>query len=416
MAMEPSQGDPTPDLRDVPHFKPLDVAAALFASREPSYVLSYLLDTLIEFFRAERGFAIFLSQDGSLDVRGARDCSGRDVEDTEAEFSHTIIEDVAARGESVLIEDAIAEPALQGKSSIVRRGVRSVMCAPMFVAGHLLGAIYIDCLSRKQRFTERDLAVLTLLGSFAGAALHKAHLVGETQEGAPPASEETGLTTLGKMAAGVAHDFNNMLAVIDGRLQLMRKSEAGNALSPDIAKAEEAVHIAEDMAGHLGNLAKACTALTFCEVDLVGVARDAVQLMEYRVERGACCHTLELALPDSLVVEGNPTQLKEMVMNLVANGLDAMPEGGTLSIALRREDTEAVLEVSDCGVGMTPQVLERVWDPFFSTKKGSGTGLGLSVVQAVVERHGGTVTVESAPGRGSTFSVRLPVGHAPRQG
>src|SRR3989454_1066088 len=111
------------------------------------------------------------------------------------------------------------------------------------------------------------------------------------------------------------------------------------------------------------------------------------------------------------VIQGDAAGIREMLANLIFNAVDAMPEGGTITMRARSEGAEVRLEVSDTGTGMSDEVRQRCLEPFFSTKGQHGTGLGLSLVHATVERHGGTLTVESEPGRGSMFIVRLPIRH-----
>ena len=100
--------------------------------------------------------------------------------------------------------------------------------------------------------------------------------------------------------------------------------------------------------------------------------------------------------------------IREMLANLIFNAVDAMPEGGTITVLARAEGSDVVLEVADTGTGMTDEIRQRCLEPFFSTKGKHGTGLGLSLVHSTIERHGGTLTIASEPGRGSTFIVRLP--------
>jgi CheY-like chemotaxis protein/anti-sigma regulatory factor (Ser/Thr protein kinase) len=135
-----------------------------------------------------------------------------------------------------------------------------------------------------------------------------------------------------------------------------------------------------------------------------------------------------VGVPDDLPpIVGDPTQLHQVLLNLCVNARDAMPEGGTITISAQRHHDAGgqrldgskqpapwiTILVSDTGTGMTPEVVERIFEPFFTTKPlGRGTGLGLSTSLAIVKSHGGTLEVQSTPGRGSTFVVRLPAGGA----
>jgi CheY-like chemotaxis protein len=112
-------------------------------------------------------------------------------------------------------------------------------------------------------------------------------------------------------------------------------------------------------------------------------------------------------------VAGDPSELREVLVNLVFNALDAMPKGGRVTIRLGADDERVRCDVTDTGVGMTDDVRRRVFDPFFTTKAEKGTGLGLSVAYGIIARHGGGIEARGEPGRGSTFTIRLPVARAP---
>ncbi|HWM92021.1 MAG TPA: ATP-binding protein, partial [Thermoanaerobaculia bacterium] len=137
---------------------------------------------------------------------------------------------------------------------------------------------------------------------------------------------------------------------------------------------------------------------------------DAVRNLEAMLPKAANRRvnvSLRLAdgLPDVMV---DPVQLDQVLLNLVLNARDAMPDGGTLTIETHAEDNQVVLTVSDSGVGMDPETRARIFEPFFTTKGLAGTGLGLPTVYGIVKQSGGTVTCDSVPGRGTTFRVFLP--------
>jgi CheY-like chemotaxis protein len=113
--------------------------------------------------------------------------------------------------------------------------------------------------------------------------------------------------------------------------------------------------------------------------------------------------------PDLPPVMGNPTELRQVLVNLIFNAVEAMPKGGTLTIRTWREGNNACIAVQDTGIGMSNEVKKRIFDPFFTTKGEQGTGLGLSICYGIVTRHGGTIEVDSAVGKGTTFTIRLPI-------
>jgi len=105
---------------------------------------------------------------------------------------------------------------------------------------------------------------------------------------------------------------------------------------------------------------------------------------------------------------GDSTELREVVTNLILNAVDAMPEGGTLSLKTEQDQSFVYLKVTDTGIGMSEEIKERVFEPFFTTKETKGTGLGMSVAHNIISRHDGEIHVKSSPGQGSTFTIKLP--------
>jgi signal transduction histidine kinase len=222
------------------------------------------------------------------------------------------------------------------------------------------------------------------------------------------------LRGLGVVAAGAAHDFNNVLAVIVGHAELALRATADAALRQPLLRIRDAATTAAAVAKRLQNLARVRQGLDDAVVDLGGVVREAVELTRPRwrdaaQERGIAYDVRCELASDVAAIVGDPDELREVVFNLVFNALDAMPGGGSLVCRLTTEAGQAVLTLSDSGAGMAPAVLDRVFEPFFTTKGTGGTGLGLAVVFGIVERHDGTISVTSQPGHGTTFTLRFPL-------
>ncbi len=217
------------------------------------------------------------------------------------------------------------------------------------------------------------------------------------------------LATLGLLAAGVAHELNEPLGNILGFAELARKSPGVPVpATRDLTKIETAALHAREIIKKL---------LVFARQDpphkevlnLNEVVREGLFFLEPRCAKSAItvAYSLEPELP---LIDADAGQLRQVVVNLVVNALQAMPEGGRLSIQTGAKENKVSLIVEDTGVGMSPEVQQRVFVPFFTTKDvGEGTGLGLPVVHGIVLSHGGTVQVESVPGRGTRIEVRLPI-------
>ncbi len=226
------------------------------------------------------------------------------------------------------------------------------------------------------------------------------------------------LRALGQMASGVAHDFNNALVPILGFSELLRVSPGALEDRERAASYISTIHTAA------GDAAKVVSRLkqfyrkqdegdVFETVDVAKLVTQAITLTQPKWKRQtqASGATIQVepelqAIPPIL---GDESALREALTNLIFNAVDAMPAGGRVSVRARREGGSAIIEVADTGTGMSPDVRKRCLEPFFTTKGERGTGLGLSMVFGIIQRHGGTVDIESEIGKGTTFALRLPL-------
>jgi PAS domain S-box-containing protein len=227
------------------------------------------------------------------------------------------------------------------------------------------------------------------------------------------------LRVLGEMAAGVAHDFNNLLAIILGNAQLLERRLANPEALERLAIIQKAVEDGVETIRRIQEFARFRSDRPFVTVDMNALVREAIALTRSRWwdEADAAGVTIEVNVKTGEVgpVAGNPAELREVLVNLILNAVDAMPKGGTLTITTGTEPESpspaaVLVRVADTGIGMSEEVKKRLFEPFFTTKTRRGTGLGLSVAYGIVTRHGGKISVESREGEGSVFTLRLPVG------
>ena len=223
------------------------------------------------------------------------------------------------------------------------------------------------------------------------------------------------MESVGRLAGGIAHDFNTLLTIINGSTQLaLERVLAGDALRPEL----EEVLRAGEKAASLTRQLLAFSRKQVLQPRVLGLAGvvDAIEPMLRRLI-GEDVQVVVTPPRGADTVEADPGQIEQVLVNLVVNARDAMPQGGRLTVGVQEVARDApphagrwvVLSVGDTGAGMDAATRERVFEPFFTTKPvGEGTGLGLSTVLGIVEQSGGFVEVESEVGRGSTFEVHLP--------
>ncbi|MGH7276569.1 MAG: response regulator [Candidatus Rokuibacteriota bacterium] len=229
------------------------------------------------------------------------------------------------------------------------------------------------------------------------------------------------LTALGQLAGGIAHDFNNLLQAILGYAQLMKQNPTDAEFVDRSLKIVEAAALdGSETVRRIQTFARLRPDELFVAVDVNQIVKDAVAITRPRREEKIAHdrQPLELSLRLGTVepIRGRPAALTELMTNLILNALDAMPDGGTLTLATRPGRRGVVtITVTDTGVGMLEAVRQRIFEPFFSTKGEAGSGLGLSMAYSIVRRHGGEIDVESEPGRGTTFTLRFPAAREPVQ-
>jgi two-component system, NtrC family, sensor kinase len=217
------------------------------------------------------------------------------------------------------------------------------------------------------------------------------------------------MASIGLLAAGVAHEVNTPLTGISSFTQmLLEGAEPNDPKTKVLEKIERQTFRAAKIVNGLLNLARP-PQVERGPSDINAVINDVLALLEHQFKTGRIQVRKEFADAPP-IVQAIEYKLQQVFLNLFMNARDAMPRGGWLTIATRGEHDAAVVEVSDTGSGIPPELLSRIYDPFFTTKEiGKGTGLGLSITYGIVQEHGGTITCESQRGQGTRFTLRLPL-------
>jgi len=232
------------------------------------------------------------------------------------------------------------------------------------------------------------------------------------------------LRSLGELAGGVAHNFNNTLAVILGRTQLLGRSfetligkqerrKSIDDLKKSLAIIEKAAFDGVDTVRRIQEFSrKRGDDKNFTGVDLNEVIEHTLEFtkVRWKDEAGAKGIKINIQKELSLIfpIEGSGSELREVFINIMNNALDAMPKGGQISIKTFVENSHVVVLVKDSGIGIPKDIKDKIFDPFFTTKGVQSTGLGMSASYGIINRHRGTITVDSVEGQGTTFSIKFP--------
>ncbi|HTK31465.1 MAG TPA: ATP-binding protein [Candidatus Saccharimonadaceae bacterium] len=329
---------------------------------------------------------------------------------------------VALTGRGEIVNDAENDPRAITIPNTPPVELSSLMCVPLVLRGRVLGVLTMLRYGARY-FVDDDLELATLFAGLCSAAIENARLFEQTKHAYDELSETQAqlvqsakLNALGEMAGGVAHDFNNVLAAILGRTQLLLKNVKDPETRRQLRIIEQAAHDGAHTVRRVQEFTRVRQDERFATLDvndvLVGVLELTRTAWEAGAKRRGVSVDVDVDLKAARPVAGNASELREVFTNLVLNAVDAMPWGGRLSVSSESDDRDVTVRFRDNGVGMDAATCGKIFDPFFTTKEVKGTGLGLSVAYGIVTRHRGTIAVESQPNLGTEFVVRFPVGQA----
>jgi len=332
---------------------------------------------------------------------------------------------VAERREGMIVNDYRTCPLVPPQLLEITTH-HALLGQPLLYHDRLIGVITINREVPDRLFTGEDRDLLGLLAIQAAIAIENARLYAELKSSydrLKRAQDELvraeKLRALGQMSAGIAHDLNNMLAAVLGQAELLRLRAVEPAMREALGLLITAATDGAETVRRLQDFARQQPDRPPGSCRLAGAVGEALEITRPRwqgePQRQGRSIEVERDLPADLPpVCGSASELREALVNLILNAVDAMPEGGRLVVRGRLVSPPAAprcveLAISDTGVGMSEEVRQRIFDPFFSTKGKHGMGLGLSVVYGIVERHRGAIEVESAEGVGTTIRLRLPL-------
>ncbi|MFH1241229.1 MAG: ATP-binding protein [Pseudomonadota bacterium] len=306
---------------------------------------------------------------------------------------------------------------------LLKEGFKSTIYVPLVSKGEPVGVM---CISSRSAFgfSAGHVEFLTAIGNQIGIAIHNANLYERTKKAYQELKEaqeqvirSEKLASLGKLAATIAHEINNPLAVVLTYVRLMMKLASRDQFRPDrMEDVSRYLSIMESETAKCGEIVK--NLLTFSRQSEITIRPHNIEeiidktlaLIDHELEiKGIeLVKKVETDLPQ---VKGDFRQIQQALLNLLSNAAEAMATGGTITVSASRSGGEDFLkvEISDTGCGIPEDDMEKIFEPFFTTKEeGKGVGLGLSVAYGIIARHGGSIEVKSEPNKGSTFTVRLP--------
>ena len=433
-------------------------------------LLQRLLGTIMENAGAHRGFLTLVS-DGEARVEAACLEPGKlqQIEPSPLagndQLPAGVVQYVMRTRQHVVLADAAARGLFRSDPHISSHGVRSVLCTPLIKGGQLLGAIYLDNNLAAGAFTDQRLELVNLLCGQAAIAIDNARLYGQLEQSNQQLEQKVAertrdlahknqqleqslqvqqemqnqlliaekMASLGNLVAGVAHEINTPVGALVSSTDTSRRA---------IEKLQKQLHRATSLEEvQQGRKVERLFTLLWSNFEVMGTASKRVTRIINTLRNFARLDEAERkqvdlheGLDSTLTLVGHrlkdrvtvvkqygelrptlcyPNQLNQVFMNLLVNAVDALEEsgqGGTITIRTWIEDDQARIRIRDDGPGIPAQKLPRIFDPGFTTKGvGVGTGLGLSICFNIIQKHSGTLTVDSAPGQGSAFTITLPL-------
>ncbi len=370
----------------------LEIARTITSSLAVDEVLERVLEGAVRFSGADRGY-LFLKEGDHL-VPWAR---GR-ADSPSVEVSLSVAEEVARSGRPVYRDRLGDHDGRPLTASIVRLRLQAILCLPLAVRQDVIGVVYLDS-KKPLPHHDPDLPWLEALAGLAAIAIQNSRLVEDRVR-----AERT--LALGQMARAIVHDLRSPLASIRGLAELLHGRATGqDPVRPHLATIIAEVDRLARLTGDLLQFSKDAPPLQLTRMKLADLVRSTLAPVAPRLERSRVGVDLDLDEEALAVVDAQ--RMIRVLHNLLANALEAMPQGGRIGLRCWRETGRWLLSVRDSGCGMPEEVRRRVFEPFFSHGKRNGTGLGMAIVRKIVEEHGAAIRIESAPGQGTTVTLAL---------
>ncbi len=401
-------------------------------------LLGLVLQSTMRAVRATVGSIMILDRERTvLKLAASRGIPDEVIPAIEVKVGEGVAGKVVEMGEPVLVDDIAADPRFN-RTNNPQYGNGSFICMPIRVGDRVIGVINMakkrdggvsDAL-RLPPFGSTDLQFLNALMTYIGYAVDNSRLLEEAQSSASQLQGvvddlkstqaqlvrgET-LRAMGQLSSGMAHHLNNLFAVILGRVELLM----GKVQEPSVRRSLEIIQrTAQDGAEVVRRVQRFSRVQPVSDavaVDLNQLVQEVVELTRPRWQDEAQLRgsRIEIAVEAGVIgaAAGEPAPLREVLMNLLLNAADSISLAGKITLKTWTRDDRVYCSVADTGGGMPEEVRRRALEPFFTTKGPKATGLGLSVAYGTVQRYGGTLTVESTEGQGTTVEVSLPTASA----
>lgn len=419
----------------------LDVSRQMAETRDLDPLLHYAMDIALELFDAERGYLVLVNRDATLDFPVKRDRSGRDIAKPEAEISTTILQRVVTDGKAIVTASAMEE--FDDSISISDLQLRSVVCVPLTTHNHVIGALYLENRSANSIFSKKALEPLEFFASLAAVSIENAMLNAELEALSRERAEdvrtlneifqhqalERGIVekrvleevlerertrVIANFIQDASHHFRTPLAIINTNVDIVNRKMGENPYTNYFASIRGQVNAIVDLVDTLNYMVNldSVTIGNITRLDLNDIAREMVQVKQPSANQKRITMAFEAA--DSAVyISGNLEYVRQALGRLLDNAITFTLERGKIQIRVYDTPKHQIIEVDDNGAGIATHELPHIFKRFYRTDKAGttrGFGLGLSIVQRIMELHEGAVDCHSEIDKGSIFRMIFPKG------
>jgi len=396
------------------------VARGLQQSTGIEGLLATMMDHVFRVLKADRGDIVLVDPETEeLVPMLSVDRQGKMLD--KVRISKTVIQRVINSKMAIISTDAASDPRLATAESVIMYGMRSIMCVPMMTKEGVSGIVQVVNEQNLAAFGEEDLYLLTVIGSLAAVSIENARLYekqAQVLDDLKVAHEELvraqdelihkeKLATVGQLASGIAHEIRNTLGPI-ALVHLLKERH------PDDEVLQEYAGLILESHNRILSIIGEVRNFTKGKSEKFEATRQSLKLLLESVinflkfDKDVKVADMTLTAPEHVEAEVSLDRMKQVIINLVRNSAQSLPDqGGRVEVELSHEDGEAVIRIMDNGCGIPEEHLEKIWTPFFTTKKETGMGLGLDICRMIVEQHSGRLTCESEVGKGTTMSIFL---------
>ena len=366
------------------------------------HLLQRTLSKVVEIMTADRGYVMLIDENSKLSLVASH--LANEGPDQDIPISRTIINEVVGREVGVLSSNAMSDKRFASGKSVLNFGIRSAICVPIKGRRRILGVIHVDCSVSEHTYSTEQLRLLTAIGFQTGLAVENVRLY-------ESAVQRERLAAVGETVAVLSHNIKNILQALSAGIDVV---EMG-LNKDDLKKAKASWPIVQRNIGRINELI--INMLAFSKnrepllenINVNHVLEECIELQSPRAdERGVA---LLSDLDDVPPIPADASGLHQGFMNLLSNAMDAVTDQtGAITLSSRYDSMhrQVIVRIADNGAGIPGDRLAQIFEPFWSSKGQSGTGLGLAVTKKVIHEHHGRIDVTSTVGEGTTFRVVLP--------